>query len=61
LPKAAGEREDVVRKFIIEPDFRLQEWIVNERGYFTAEGLRLPLSRADPSSITIGDQGIATA
>src|SRR6266478_3720393 len=26
-------------KFIIEPHFRLQEWIAEEKGYFTAEGL----------------------
>jgi hypothetical protein len=26
-------------KFIIEPHFRLQEWIAEEKGYFAAEGL----------------------
>lgn len=26
-------------KFIIEPHFRLQEWIAHEKGYFTDEGL----------------------
>lgn len=26
-------------KFIIEPHFRLQEWIAHEKGYFTQEGL----------------------
>jgi hypothetical protein len=26
-------------KFIIEPHFRLQEWIREEKGYFAAEGL----------------------
>jgi hypothetical protein len=26
-------------KFVIEPHFRLQEWIAEEQGYFTAEGL----------------------
>jgi hypothetical protein len=26
-------------KFVIEPHFRLQEWIGEEKGYFTAEGL----------------------
>src|SRR5881227_2447232 len=26
-------------KSIIEPHFRLQEWIAEEKGYFTAEGL----------------------
>ena len=26
-------------KFIIEPHFRLQEWVAEEKGYFRAEGL----------------------
>ena len=26
-------------KFIIQPHFRLQEWVAEEKGYFTAEGL----------------------
>src|ERR1700748_3058005 len=26
-------------KFIIEPNFRLQEWVAREKGYFDAEGL----------------------
>ena len=26
-------------KFIIEPHFRLQEWVAEEKGYFKAEGL----------------------
>ena len=26
-------------KFIIEPHFRLQEWVADEKGYFRAEGL----------------------
>ena len=25
-------------KFIIEPHFRLQEWVAEEKGYFRAEG-----------------------
>jgi len=28
-----------VTKFVIEPHFRLQEWIAEEKGYFMAEGL----------------------
>jgi len=28
-----------VAKFVIEPHFRLQEWIAEEKGYFVAEGL----------------------
>src|ERR1700733_14936011 len=26
-------------KFVIEPHFRLQEWVAEEKGYFKAEGL----------------------
>ena len=26
-------------QFIIEPHFRLQEWVAEEKGYFRAEGL----------------------
>ena len=26
-------------KFVIQPHFRLQEWVADEKGYFTAEGL----------------------
>ena len=26
-------------KFVIEPHFRLQEWVAEEKGYFTDEGL----------------------
>jgi hypothetical protein len=26
-------------KFIVEPHFRLQEWVAEEKGYFHAEGL----------------------
>ncbi len=26
-------------QFVIEPHFRLQEWVADEKGYFTAEGL----------------------
>jgi hypothetical protein len=31
--------EDAVGKFVVEPHFRLQEWIAHDKGYFTAEGL----------------------
>ena len=27
------------KKFIIEPHFRLQEWVAEEKGYFAEEGL----------------------
>jgi hypothetical protein len=26
-------------KFLVEPHFRLQEWVAEEKGYFSAEGL----------------------
>jgi ABC-type nitrate/sulfonate/bicarbonate transport system substrate-binding protein len=29
----------LVAKFLIEPHFRLQEWVAHEKGYFAAEGL----------------------
>jgi hypothetical protein len=33
--------EDSVKnqKFIIQPHFRLQEWVADEKGYFADEGL----------------------
>jgi hypothetical protein len=31
--------EDAMSKFIIEPHFRLQEWVAEEKGYFKDEGL----------------------
>ena len=31
--------EERMSKFIIEPHFRLQEWVAQEKGYFAAEGL----------------------
>jgi hypothetical protein len=34
-------------KFVIEPHFRLQEWVAEEKGYFRAEGLDYD-SGADP-------------
>src|SRR5437762_725072 len=32
-------RENPMSKFIIQPHFRLQEWVAEEKGYFKAEGL----------------------
>src|SRR5258708_19433980 len=29
----------IEKKFIIEPHFRLQEWVAEEKGYFKDEGL----------------------
>jgi ABC-type nitrate/sulfonate/bicarbonate transport system substrate-binding protein len=31
--------ETAMAKFIVEPHFRLQEWVAEEKGYFRAEGL----------------------
>jgi hypothetical protein len=30
---------DIMARFLIEPHFRLQEWVAEEKGYFRAEGL----------------------
>jgi ABC-type nitrate/sulfonate/bicarbonate transport system substrate-binding protein len=38
-PKPPNIREIAMAKFIIEPHFRLQEWVAEEKGYFGAEGL----------------------
>ena len=37
----AGTRrpEVVMSRFLIEPHFRLQEWVAEEKGYFRSEGL----------------------
>src|SRR6266545_7841787 len=32
-------KESAKEKFIIEPHFRLQEWVAEEKGYFKDEGL----------------------
>lgn len=34
-----GKEAAAVSKFVIEPHFRLQEWVAEEKGYFRAEGL----------------------
>jgi hypothetical protein len=33
------EREMAKEKFVVEPHFRLQEWVAEEKGYFKDEGL----------------------
>ena len=35
-------------KFIVEPHFRLQEWVAEEKGYFQGRRSRLRFPRADP-------------
>src|SRR5687768_12994523 len=34
-----SNRRTAMSKFVIEPHFRLQEWVAHEKGYFTDEGL----------------------
>ena len=34
-------------KFVVEPHFRLQEWVAEEKGYFRAEGLDYEFSQVD--------------
>lgn len=47
-------------KFIIEPHFRLQEWVAEEKGYFTAEGLDYEfleqISSSDARNYNLGDR-----
>src|SRR5947207_11995945 len=47
-------------KFIIEPHFRLHEWVAEERGYFKAEGLdyefRELVQSSDGASQQLGDK-----
>jgi ABC-type nitrate/sulfonate/bicarbonate transport system substrate-binding protein len=38
-PSAPPIEEQRMSKFVISPHFRLQEWVAEEKGYFTAEGL----------------------
>ena len=49
-------------KFVIEPHFRLQEWIAEEKGYFAAEGLdyefREKIRSTDGKHHDIGGQRI---
>jgi hypothetical protein len=45
-------------RFVIQPHFRLQEWVAEERGYFTAEGLEYVFHEEVRSSDgKIHDQG----
>ena len=47
-------------KFVISPHMRLHEWIADEKGYFTAEGLdyefRHALSSQDAKHHDLGDR-----
>jgi hypothetical protein len=38
-PTRAERGTNPMVKFVIEPHFRLQEWVAEEKGYFTQEGL----------------------
>jgi ABC-type nitrate/sulfonate/bicarbonate transport system substrate-binding protein len=48
------------QKFVIEPHFRLQEWVAEEKGYFAAEGLdhefREQLSSKDGKKHDLGNK-----
>ena len=48
-------------QFVIEPHFRLQEWVAEEKGYFTQEGLdyvfRELVQSTDGRIHDRGDQG----
>ena len=37
--KTKNQARIAMAKFVIEPHFRLQEWVAEEKGYFRAEGL----------------------
>jgi hypothetical protein len=37
--QALLEGKNTMAKFIIEPHFRLQEWVAEEKDYFNKEGL----------------------
>jgi hypothetical protein len=39
LPADRKTRGIAMARFVIEPHFRLQEWVAEEKGYFRAEGL----------------------
>lgn len=47
-------------KFLIEPHFRLHEWVAHEKGYFTDEGLdyefKLAATKQDAQAHNIGDK-----
>jgi hypothetical protein len=43
-------REDTMARFIIEPHFRLHEWVAEEKGYFRDEGLDYELRELVRSS-----------
>src|SRR5271154_540937 len=40
--------------FVIAPHFRLQEWVAEEKGYFTAEGLDYEFRETMPSKESMG-------
>src|SRR5438132_6853528 len=55
-------KEDIMakEKFIIEPHFRLHEWVAEEKGYFSAEGLdyefRETMGSKDAKMHNLGDK-----
>jgi ABC-type nitrate/sulfonate/bicarbonate transport system substrate-binding protein len=47
-----------MKKFVIQPHFRLQEWVAEEKGYFSAEGLEYVFNEeVQTSDGKIHDQG----
>jgi hypothetical protein len=38
-PDMKSQKEEAMSKFVIEPHFRLQEWVAEEKDYFRDEGL----------------------
>ena len=39
MSTAPSDNDTSVTRFVIQPHFRLQEWVAEEKGYFTGEGL----------------------
>lgn len=39
MSTAASDNDTSATRFVIQPHFRLQEWVAEEKGYFTDEGL----------------------
>ena len=52
-------------KFVVSPHFRLQEWVAEQKGYFTAEGLdyefREALDSRSGQGHQLGDKAMRAA
>ena len=52
----------IKKKFIIEPHFRLHEWVAEEKGYFKAEGLKADVKASTVNgSVRVTTTGLAEA